>query len=426
MRHRRASSAVAPRTRGARAHGSIMAHRGPDGQRTWADEQAGLAFRRLADHRSRRAVDAAACTSGRWHLVFNGEIYNYRELRDELRALGHAFVTEGDGEVLLHAWAEWGEGALDRLDGMFAFAIWNDERRELTLRLRSVRREAALLGAATASGSSSPPTSARCLRPGRTSARRGSDALGPYLGRGLMPPVDESFFAGDAPAAGGAPAAPGRTDASRCDALLAPAAASTSRRATRTRPSGCASCSSTRSACGCAPTSPSARRSAAASTRRRSLRCRRRSPATTAATRSPPASPASRATSGATPTSRSRCAGSSSTTPSSRPPPGSSPTSTRSSPPRRSRSVRRASTRSGVSCAAAREAGVTVLLDGQGADELFGGLPRGERVGAPVRWAARGRCAGSRPRPRPGRRLQSDRLGASCPRSSPGDIAGRR
>ena len=68
---------------------------------------------------------------GPWHLVFNGEIYNYRELRAELVGLGHAFLTEGDGEVLLHAWAEWGEDALDRLDGMFAFAIWNDERREV-------------------------------------------------------------------------------------------------------------------------------------------------------------------------------------------------------------------------------------------------------------------------------------------------------
>ena len=60
------------------------------------------------------------------HMAFNGEIYNYRELRTEL-GTGHVFVTEGDGEVLLHAWREWGEAALDRFNGMFAFAIW-DER----------------------------------------------------------------------------------------------------------------------------------------------------------------------------------------------------------------------------------------------------------------------------------------------------------
>ncbi len=70
---------------------------------------------------------------GPLHLVFNGEIYNYRELREELRGLGHEFETEGDAEVLLHAWAEWGEGALDRFNGMFAFAIWDDDERRLML-----------------------------------------------------------------------------------------------------------------------------------------------------------------------------------------------------------------------------------------------------------------------------------------------------
>ncbi len=85
-----------------------MAHRGPDGQGIWSDEHAGLAFRRLAiidlDPRSDQPLHFE-----RWHLVFNGEIYNYRELRAELEGLGHRFVTEGDGEVLLHAWAQWGE-----------------------------------------------------------------------------------------------------------------------------------------------------------------------------------------------------------------------------------------------------------------------------------------------------------------------------
>jgi asparagine synthase (glutamine-hydrolysing) len=109
-----------------------MAHRGPDGQGTWSEEAAGLAFRRLAiidlDERSNQPMHL-----GSLHLVFNGEIYNYIELRAELRDLGHAFRTEGDAEVLLHAWAQWGEGALDRFNGMFAFAIWDDAGATLTL-----------------------------------------------------------------------------------------------------------------------------------------------------------------------------------------------------------------------------------------------------------------------------------------------------
>jgi asparagine synthase (glutamine-hydrolysing) len=110
---------------------SAMVHRGPDGLGVWGDEELGFAFRRLAiidlDERSNQPLHL-----GRLHLVFNGEIYNYLELHDELGDRGHRFVTEGDAEVLLHAWAEWDEGALDRLNGMFAFGIWDDERHRLT------------------------------------------------------------------------------------------------------------------------------------------------------------------------------------------------------------------------------------------------------------------------------------------------------
>jgi asparagine synthase (glutamine-hydrolysing) len=109
-----------------------MARRGPDGQGTWWDGQAGLGFRRLAiidlDERSNQPFHL-----GGLHLVFNGEIYNYLELREEMLALGHHFLTEGDAEVLLHAWEQWGEGALERFEGMFAFAIWDERRRRLTL-----------------------------------------------------------------------------------------------------------------------------------------------------------------------------------------------------------------------------------------------------------------------------------------------------
>lgn len=109
-----------------------MVHRGPDGEGIWTDESLGLAFRRLAiidlNERSNQPLHL-----GQLHLVFNGEIYNYLELRQELRELGHEFTTEGDGEVFLHAWAEWREAALDRLNGMFATAVWDDAESSLTL-----------------------------------------------------------------------------------------------------------------------------------------------------------------------------------------------------------------------------------------------------------------------------------------------------
>jgi asparagine synthase (glutamine-hydrolysing) len=70
---------------------------------------------------------------GRYHLVFNGEIYNYLELRTELKALGHQFHSHSDTEVLLHAWTQWGERALVRLVGMFAFALLDTQTRRLLL-----------------------------------------------------------------------------------------------------------------------------------------------------------------------------------------------------------------------------------------------------------------------------------------------------
>lgn len=121
----------------ARAATTAIAHRGPDDSGVWLDAEAGVAFA----HRRLSIIDLSAhghqpmeSSNGRQIIVYNGEIYNYRALRDELVATGCLFGGGSDTEVLLAAIDRWGvAGALNRCNGMFAFALWNRDRRELTL-----------------------------------------------------------------------------------------------------------------------------------------------------------------------------------------------------------------------------------------------------------------------------------------------------
>ena len=140
---------------------AIMAHRGPDGEGQYLDAESGIALghRRLslidlegggqpmvrADAGRSSRVTTPACgpdgafresaedamSIGRYAIVFNGEIYNHRDLRAELEADGWRFKTSSDTEVLLVGYLAWGAGVLDRLRGMFAFAVWDREAREL-------------------------------------------------------------------------------------------------------------------------------------------------------------------------------------------------------------------------------------------------------------------------------------------------------
>jgi asparagine synthase (glutamine-hydrolysing) len=170
-----------------------MANRGPDDQAIWCGEGVGFAFRRLAiidlHERSSQPMHFE-----RWHLVFNGEIYNYRELREELRSRGHRFATEGDAEVLLHAWAEWGEQALDRLNGMFAFAVWDEQERTLTLASDPFGEKPlyyAEEGGRLVFGSRLVAIAHGLGRPCEADAA----ALRAYLGRGVFPGLHDSFVA---------------------------------------------------------------------------------------------------------------------------------------------------------------------------------------------------------------------------------------
>lgn len=108
-----------------------ITHRGPDADGYYLDDALAMGFRRLS------IIDLEAAQQPLYNedktlaLMFNGEIYNYRELRQELQALGHTFATNGDGETLLHGYEQWGAELLPRLRGMFGFAIWNIPEKRL-------------------------------------------------------------------------------------------------------------------------------------------------------------------------------------------------------------------------------------------------------------------------------------------------------
>ena len=114
---------------------AMMARRGPDDEGAWSDgKRCALGFRRLSIlDLSELGHQPMATPDGRYHLVFNGEIYNYRELRDELAAAGHTFRSTGDAETLLIAFAAWGTAAFERLNGMYALAIYDQLERRLFL-----------------------------------------------------------------------------------------------------------------------------------------------------------------------------------------------------------------------------------------------------------------------------------------------------
>lgn len=110
-----------------------MVHRGPDGYGIWQDDQVGFGHRRLAIIDTSEAATQPMHAKERYVMVFNGEIYNYRELKTELEKEGVRFHSQSDSEVLLHAYINWGPTCLQKFNGMWAFAIWDKQERTLFL-----------------------------------------------------------------------------------------------------------------------------------------------------------------------------------------------------------------------------------------------------------------------------------------------------
>ena len=115
------------------AMSATLAHRGPDSFGEYVDGPVAVAARRLSIIDLETGDQPIASEDGDVHVVQNGEIYNYRELRRELERAGHRFRTHGDTEVLLHLYEEHGNAFASRLRGMFALAIWDARKRRLVL-----------------------------------------------------------------------------------------------------------------------------------------------------------------------------------------------------------------------------------------------------------------------------------------------------
>jgi asparagine synthase (glutamine-hydrolysing) len=125
--------APAPALEELRAMVGAMRHRGPDEFGVYRDRRAGLGHARLSIIDLATGQQPLSNEDGTLWVVFNGEIFNYVELRAELLALGHRFRTQSDTEVIVHAWEAWGEEALPRLNGQFAIALWDSARETLVL-----------------------------------------------------------------------------------------------------------------------------------------------------------------------------------------------------------------------------------------------------------------------------------------------------
>jgi asparagine synthase (glutamine-hydrolysing) len=111
----------------------MLRHRGPDGEGRFVDAEVGMGHRRLSIIDLEGGSQPIANEDGSLHVVFNGEIYNFIELREELEKRNHIFKTRSDTEVIVHAYEQWGKDCVNHFNGMFAFALWDQKNSELFL-----------------------------------------------------------------------------------------------------------------------------------------------------------------------------------------------------------------------------------------------------------------------------------------------------
>src|SRR5271167_735667 len=116
-----------------KAMADTIRHRGPDDEGYYVSGPIGLGFRRLSIIDLQSGHQPLSNEDGRIWIVFNGEIYNFQELRAFLLSKGHVFKTQSDTEVIVHLYEELGPKCLDKLRGMFAFAIWDENKKSLFL-----------------------------------------------------------------------------------------------------------------------------------------------------------------------------------------------------------------------------------------------------------------------------------------------------
>ncbi|MGE3176938.1 MAG: asparagine synthase (glutamine-hydrolyzing) [Vicinamibacterales bacterium] len=166
---------------------SAMVHRGPDDDGFFVDEAAGLGFRRLSIIDVAGGHQPLTNEDGSLHLVFNGEIYNHRELRARLEASGHRPRTHSDGEVILHLYEEKGADLVDDLNGIFAFALWNPAAQELVL-ARDHHGVKPLYVASQGGGLTFASEIKALLASGRVPRDLDPEAVGQYLIYQAVPP----------------------------------------------------------------------------------------------------------------------------------------------------------------------------------------------------------------------------------------------